>query len=232
MVGASVGAVILAFYAGVGMDVGTLKNFGLNLTSRHLLAWAWMRRAPEALRRRFLHRAGVIPESLDRLDRSSNGALHHGVERIGVVAYDLVAGEEVFFHNLLPGFSLGDSTRGSAAIPRVYPPRSCQFNGRQMRLIDGGVSNPLPIEYLFAPPFRPLQILAVDVSKRERGRRANLEKVATLRQQHPGVPIVVVQAETLGRGTLLYRQNELERLIECGKRAAAAALRISGRTLA
>ena len=79
MVGTSVGALILTFYTAVGMDVPTLRRFGASLTSRHLLAWAWLRRAPDFMRRRFLHRAGVIPESLDRLAAASGELLYHGV---------------------------------------------------------------------------------------------------------------------------------------------------------
>jgi NTE family protein len=222
MVGTSVGALILAFYAGVGMDIETLKRFGVSLTSRHMLAWAWLRRAPAWLRQRFLHRAGVIPESLDRLAAATGEPLHHGVERIGLVAYDLLAGEEVFLHNLQASFALDDAARGAVAIPRVYPPRDCEAGGRQMRLIDGGVTNLLPVDHLFAAPFCPRQVLAVDVSNRARQRRANLAKVQALRRAHPDTPIAVLQPETLGRGTLLYRRAELQWLIESGSRAAAA----------
>src|SRR5207237_3570103 len=136
----------------------------------HLLAWAWLRPAPVSVRKRFLHRAGIIPESLERLVGTSGDRLHHGVQRIGLVAYDLIAREEVFFHNLQAAFPLADATRGAVAIPRIYPPRDCQVNGRRMRLIDGGVTNRLPVDYLFTPPFRPQQILAVDVSNRARHR--------------------------------------------------------------
>jgi NTE family protein len=224
IVGASVGALILAFYAGVGMDVPTLRAFGVNLTSRHLLAWAWLRRAPEALRRRFQHRAGIIPESLERLAAVSGDGLHHGVERIGMVAYDLSAREEVFLHNLQVDFALDDATRGAVAIPRVYPPRDYAMSGRHMRLIDGGVTNLLPVDYLFAPPFRPQQVLAVDVSNRARQRQANLAKVAALSRAHPDVPIAVLQPDTLGRATLIYRRAELQSLIDSGRRAADLAL--------
>jgi NTE family protein len=224
MVGTSVGALILAFYTAVGMDVPTLRRFGASLTTRHLLAWAWLRRAPDFMRRRFLHRAGVIPESLDRLAAASGEPLYHGVERIGMVAYDLIAREEVFFHNLQSGFPLSDATRGAAAIPHVYPPRDCLMSGRRMRLIDGGVTNLLPVEYLFTAPFRPQQVLAIDVSNRERQRRANLAKIEALRHAHPDTPVRVVQPETLGRGTLLFRRAEVRTLIDSGHRAAAALL--------
>ncbi|HEY9230882.1 MAG TPA: patatin-like phospholipase family protein [Blastocatellia bacterium] len=222
IVGTSVGALILAFYAAVGMDVPTLKRFGASLTSRNLLAWAWLRRAPDSVRQRFLHRAGVIPESLDRLAAASGESLCHGVERIGVVAYDLIARQEVFLHNLQAGFPLSDATRGAAAIPRVYPPRDCLIGGRRMRLIDGGVTNLLPVEYLFAPPFDARQVLAVDVSNRARQRQANLMKVEALRRAHPDTPITVLQPATLGRGTLLFRRAEVQSLIDAGQRAAAA----------
>lgn len=227
MVGTSVGALILAFYAGVGMDVPTLKRFGVNLTSRHLLAWAWLRRAPTGLRQRFLHRAGIIPESLDRLAEAVGGPLHHGVERIGLVTYDLIARQEVFLHNLQSDFSLSDATRGAVAIPRVYPPRDCLVAGRRVRLIDGGVTNLLPVDYLLAPPFQPRQILAVDVSTHVRQREANLAKIQALRHRHPAIPIAVLQPDTLGRATLIYRRQELQSLIEAGYRAAEATFTVS-----
>ena len=117
---------------------------------------------------------------------------------------------------------MGDATRGAVAIPRVYPPRDCVVGGRPMRLIDGGVTNLLPVDYLFAPPFSPRQILAVDVSGGARQRRANLAKVQALRSAHPATPLVTLQPETLGRGTLLFRRAELQSLIDSGSRAAAA----------
>lgn len=224
MVGASVGALILAFYAGVGMDVPTLKRFGINLTSRHLLAWAWLRRAPATVRQRFLHRAGIIPESLERLDEASGEHLHHGVQRIGLVTYDLIARREVFFHNLQEPFPLADATRGAVAIPHVYPPRDCLIGERRMQLIDGGVTNLLPVDYLFAPPFRPQQILAVDVSKGARQRQLNLAKTQALARAHPGTPVAVLQPDTLGRATLIYRREALQSLIDSGSVAAAALL--------
>ena len=225
MVGASVGALILAFYAAVGLDVPTLKDFGINLTSRHLLAWAWLRRAPASVRQRFLHRAGIIPEALERLAEASSEPLHHGVQRIGLVAYDLIAREEVFFHNLQENFPLADATRGAVAIPRVYPPRDCIIGEQRMRLIDGGVTNLLPIDYLFTPPFRPQQILAVDVSNRAQQRQINLAKVQALSRAHPCTPVAVLQPDTLGHATLIYRREELQSLIDSGSRAAEISFR-------
>jgi NTE family protein len=224
MTGTSVGALIIAFYAAVGMDEAELRALGLGMTSRHLLAWAWLRRAPEAVRRRFRHRAGAIPESLDRLAASSWTPLHHGVERIGLVAYDRAAAEQVVGHNLQGELALEDAARGAAAMPGVFPPRDCSAGGRALRLVDGGVVNRLPADVLFDEPFRPEQVLVVDISNTARGRRAAYDRVARLRRAHPEVPIHLALPDTLGRGTILYRRGEVRDLIDAGRRAVEAAL--------
>lgn len=227
MVGTSVGALILAFYAAVGMELPELRRLGLSLTSQHLLAWAWLRRAPEFIRQRFAHRAGTIPESIRLLTKADGRELHHGVERIGVVCYDARRREEVFFHNLQADFPLADATRGAAAIPGFFPARPCEVAGRRMRLVDGGVVNRLPVEKLFAAPFGPAQILAVDISNSAQNRAANLAKVEALRRAHPDTPLAVITPDTLGRGTVLYRRRELQELIDAGRRSADESLTLA-----
>jgi NTE family protein len=220
MVGASVGALITAFYAAVGLDLPAMRVLGLNLTSRHLLIWAWLRRAPGFIGRRFASRAGVIPEYLERLAATPGDRLHHGVERIGLVAYDLNRREELLFHNLQPDFPLDAATRGAVAIPRFYPPKRCVVGGRELRLIDGGVTNRLPVDKLFAPPFRPAQVLVVDISNRVSRREENLAKVRALRRRHPAIPVAVIRPNTLGKGTVIYGRKEMQELIDSGRRVA------------
>lgn len=220
MTGTSVGAIIIAFYAAVGMELPELRTLGLNLTSQHLLAWACLRRLPVSVRRRFAHHAGIIPESLERLAQASGKQLHHEVERIGLVCYDVLRRREVMFHNLMPEFPLEDAARGSAAIPGFFPSRRCEVAGTTYRLVDGGVSNGLPADRLFAAPFSPVQILAVDVSSDERGRQKHLQKVRALRTLHPQIPIEFLAPETMGKGTILSRAGELQQLIDSGRRAA------------
>lgn len=220
MVGTSVGALITAFYAAVGLDLPTMRMLGLNLTSRHLFVWAWLRRAPGFIGQRFASRAGIIPEYLERLAATSGNKLHHGVERIGLVAYDLNRREELLFHNMQPDFPLDAATRGAVAIPGFYPPRHCVVGGRKLRLIDGGVTNRLPVDKLFAPPFQPAQVLVVDISNRISQREENLAKVRALRQRHPAIPIAVIRPDTLGKGTVIYGQKEMQGLIDSGRRVA------------
>ncbi|HSE36607.1 MAG TPA: patatin-like phospholipase family protein, partial [Blastocatellia bacterium] len=117
MVGTSVGALIISFYAAVGLSLAEMRELGLDLTSRHLLAWAWLRRAPKSIQLRFENRAGIIPTSLRRLAETSGRRLHHGVERIGLLCYDRNTRSEVLFTNLQEHFPLEDATRGAAAIP-------------------------------------------------------------------------------------------------------------------
>jgi NTE family protein len=224
MAGTSVGALIIAFHAAVGADIAELRELGLGMTTRHLMAWSWLRRAPEALRSRFLHRAGAIPASLDRLAAASWSPLHHGVERIGLVAYDALRREQVVGHSEQREIRLVDAARGAAALPAVFPPLVCEAGGRQLRLVDGGVVNRLPVDVLFADPFAPRQVLAVDISNTAAARRAGYERVMRLRRAHPDVPIEFVTPDTIGRATIFYRGESVADLIDAGRYATEAAL--------
>ncbi len=222
IVGSSAGAIIGAFYAAVGLSLPELRAFGLNLTSRHLLRWALLRRLPTRARERYAHLAGIIPGHLERLANTSGRELQHGVERLGIVCYDVKQREEVFFHNRQRGFPLEDAARGSAAIPGFFPSRRCVVAGREYRLVDGGVINKLPADKLFTPPFQPAQVLAVDVSNVQPIRDANRAKVTALQQQHPNVPIEILTPDLLGKGTILYRPQELLEIVEAGHRSVRA----------
>lgn len=219
IVGSSAGAIIGAFYAAVGLSLPELRAFGLNLTSRHLLRWALLRRLPANIRQRYAHLAGIIPGHLERLANTPGRNLQHGVERLGIVCYDVKQHKEVFFHNLQEGFPLEEAARGSAAIPGFFPSRRCVVAGREYRLVDGGVINKLPVDKLFTAPFQPAQILAVDVSNVQPIRDANRAKIEALRQQHPDVPIAILTPDLLGKGTILYRSQELLEIVEAGYRS-------------
>lgn len=219
IVGSSAGAIIAAFYAAVGLSLPELRAFGLNLSSRHLLRWALLRRMPTRLRQRYAHLAGIIPGHLERLGATSGRVLHHGIERLGIVCYDVKRREEVFFHNLQAGFPLEEAARGSASIPGFFPSRRCVVAGREYRLVDGGVINKLPVDRLFSPPFQPAQVLAVDVSNVQSIRDANYAKIEALRQQHPDIPIEVLTPDLLGKGTVLYRKEELAVIVDAGRKS-------------
>lgn len=224
VVGTSVGAVVLAFHASVGMEIEELRRIGLGISSRHLLAWAGLRRFREPIPTRMRWLAGEIPECMDRLAEASWDRLHHGVDRIGVVAYDLLGKRQIVGHSAQNAISVSDVVRGAAALPHVFPPRACEIDGRPVRLTDGGVVNFLPVDVLFSPPFAPEQILAVDIAKTPRCREVSLRRIEKLRRAHPGIPIVVVSPDTYGIGTILFRSRVLDHLIDSGRRAAETVL--------
>ncbi len=220
MIGTSIGALVVAFYAAVGMDVQSLIAAGLALKSRHLLCWALLRHAPTSLLRRWARFAGVIPELISDLAQSSYAPLHHGVEKIGIVAYDALRREEIVCHSEAPQLRLEDAVRGSAALPGVFPAWRCNVAGHEYRLQDGGVVNCLPAEVAFSPPFCAEQVLAVDVSSRAADRERNVRKIEALRRKYEGVPIDLLCADTLGGSSVVYASGYLPRLLEAGRRSA------------
>jgi NTE family protein len=224
IVGTSVGALIAAFYASVGMEIEELRSIGLGMTTRHLLAWAWLRRAPTSVLRRFRHRAGEIPDSLDRLAAASWENLYHGVERLGLVAYDRERNEVVVGHTAQSLLSVEDAARGAAALPFLFPARVCRAGDRVLRLCDGGVANRLPVNVLFELPFEPEQVLVVDVANTRATRERHIGLIYAARTAHPNVPIAVATPDTIGKPTILYRSTNAAALVADGYRTAMSAL--------
>jgi hypothetical protein len=76
------------------------------------------------------------------------------------------------------------------------------------------------VDVVVRPPFRPAQVLAVDISTNRSDREKNLAKIVELRRQHQDLPIDVICADTLGGATVLYASGYLPRLLETGRRSA------------
>jgi predicted acylesterase/phospholipase RssA len=196
----------------------------LGLTTRHLLAWSWLRRAPAPVFHRFRHRAGPIADAIEKLADATWTRTHHGVERLGLVTYDRIRSEVLVGHPGQTLLSVEDATRGAAALPGLFPARRVLAGSRELRLCDGGVANLLPVDVLLEPPFRPEQVLVVDISNTPRTRERHIEKVFAARRERPDLPIVLAAPETIGRPTVVYRSSRLASLVEEGRRAVATAL--------
>src|SRR5262249_3479123 len=186
----------------------------------HVLAWALMRRLPPRARRRFDRLAGIFPSYIDRLAHNSFKRMHHGLSRIGIVSYDMLSGTQVVCHSERPVLSLEDSMRGPAPVPGLFGTWRCRTGGRKYRLVDGGTRNLLPVEVLLDPPFRPVQILAIDVSRKPFQRREHLARVEALRQKHPRIPIDIVCVDTLDGPSVVYSTSYQKHLLDLGHRAA------------
>jgi NTE family protein len=225
LVGTSVGAIVTAFYGAVGLDLDSLEAAGLALRSQHLLSWAILHRIPPRVRDRYIHLAGDIPAHLGRLRRTSSSAsLHHGLSRIGIVSYDLLSKAQVVWHNERPIMPLDDAVLGAAAMPGLFRPLRCSGEGGEYLLIDAGARDRLPAHLLFTPPFQPVQVLAVDVSKSLKDRTENLAALRLLRRRFPDVPIDSVCVDTLNGPSVVYRSSYAAGLLDLGHRAGEAYL--------
>src|SRR5581483_2804876 len=91
---------------------------------------------------------GVIPRRLEQLEAGDFAVLHHGVRGLGVVCHDLVTGSPCYFSTAdSQGARLADVVKASAAMPGVLPSRTLMLGGRTVELVDGGVSDSLPMDF-------------------------------------------------------------------------------------
>lgn len=225
VLGCSVGAIVGAMYAAVGLDPEDLLVGARQLDAAGLISYAVSRWRIPGLSGLALRRSGAIPEYLDRLDGASFERLHHGVRRLGILAFDLGAREEHFIlggPGERPSLGLGQAVRASAAIPGLFPPLVARVGSRRLFLADPGWSTAVPIERAFAPPVRARRVLAVDLSIRiclRQGRRSYWNQL----QELCGDRLVVLRPDVRGCGTILSRRGDVDRLIAAGEAAVEAA---------
>ncbi len=224
IVGTSVGAVVLTFYAVVGLSLDELRSAGLSIRSTHLLWWAILRRASQTTRARYSRFAGVFPEYIGRLAHADFDHLHHGIERVGIVVYDKCHQQQIVCDSQNPCLGVEDAVRGSAALPGFFPAWKCKSQGRVRHLVDGGVQNRLPLDVLYVAPFQPQQILVVDISSKVEHRAENAQKIDCLRRRYPSIPVQVINANTLGGATVIYRSGYLRQLVDSVRRETLAAV--------
>jgi len=148
IVGVSAGAVVAAYYAAVGLDVEDLVRDATAFRGRHLLAHSLNVRLAYRFERRLAARCGVIPERLRQLDDACFDRLHHGVQRLGIVCHDARTRTPRYFATGTDhGVPLSAAVRASASIPHLFPPIAVQGDGGPLELVDGGVSDALPLAF-------------------------------------------------------------------------------------
>lgn len=148
IVGSSVGAIIGAYYAAVGLTIDEIIEDAPRMRAKHLL-WHSMRyRTPAWAHGWVSAHSGIVPARLEALDRSSFDRLHHGVSALGVVCHDLQTRQPLYVStNDTHGLPLAGVVRASAAIVPLYPPWAGEADGKHVRLVDGGYSDTLPVEF-------------------------------------------------------------------------------------
>lgn len=148
MVGVSAGAIIAGYYAGAGLTVQDMLGDAPAFKGGHLMAHALAMRAPAPFKPLFARFSGVIPRRLAQLEAARFHPLHHGVARLGIVCHDQVSNAPIYYSSLDDhGAQLSDVVRASAAVPGLFPPRIVEQQGRLVHLVDGGVSDSLPIGF-------------------------------------------------------------------------------------
>lgn len=225
LVGCSVGGIVAAMHAAVGLEPDELLEGARPLDAAGLLSYALSRWRVPGLSRWALRRAGTIPAHLERLDAGSFDRLHHGVRRLGILTFDLGAREEYLVlggPGMTPALTVGQAVRASAAIPGLFPPLVARMNGRRRFLVDPGWSTAVPIERAFAPPLRARRVIAVDLSLRVCLRQGRASYWRHL-EETCGGRLVVLRPEVRGCGTIVSRRGDVDRLIAAGEAAVQTA---------
>lgn len=148
IVGSSAGAIIGAYYAVVGMSIDEIIADAPRMRLRHLLMHGLSLRVPQRMTPWVRSRSGIVPVRLAALERAGFDTLHHGVTGFGVVCHDLRTRTPWYFSTAEShGVTVAAAVKASAAVPVVFPPRSEWVNGRELRLVDGGFTDGIPIEF-------------------------------------------------------------------------------------
>ena len=148
MVGVSAGAIIAGFYAGAGLTVEEMIADAPTFLGRHILMFGLSLRVPRPVRPLCERFAGVIPGRLRQLEGGRFDRLHHGVSSLAVVCHDQDANRPYYFSSCRPqGMRLPDVARASACVPGIFQPRSFTLDGSEVRLVDGGLSDALPVDF-------------------------------------------------------------------------------------
>jgi len=176
MVGCSVGSLIAAYYAAVGLTVDDLLGHALGTNALGILSHSlslWL--GPE--RTRLLRRwAGPVRARLELLDRRDFRRLHHGVQMVGFLMHDLRRGERIFaVTGRERGFNLSEAVRASSRLPVLFPALRKEVEGLERRLVDGAFSAPSPVIHAVAAPVSATHVIAVDLTgSRRRAQRSEL----------------------------------------------------------
>jgi NTE family protein len=188
IVGVSAGAIIGAYYAGVGLSVNELVDDAPTFRGRHLVMHGITLRTHESLRP-FLRRfCGIIPQRLAQLEQARFDVLHHGVERLGIVCHDLVSNRPQYFSTVNHmGMKLADVARASAAVPGVFPAKQVTIGSETLRLVDGGLGDGLPIEFARSPELDATHLIVSDCRLTPTGGIRDDDRLIYVRPQLDGL---------------------------------------------
>jgi predicted acylesterase/phospholipase RssA len=188
MVGVSAGAIIAAYYAAVGLSVHEMIDQAPEFRGRHLVMHGLTLRAHSAFKPYLRRFCGIIPERLAQLERANFETLHHGVERLGIVCHDLASNQPRYFSTADHlGLRLADIARASAAVPGVFPPKTLTVGRETVRLVDGGISDSLPIDFACSPAMGATHLIVSDCRLTASTSPSNSESLVYVRPDLDGI---------------------------------------------
>ena len=163
LVGVSAGAIIAAYYAGVGLSIQDMIDDAPQFRGRHIVMHGLALRAHASLKPHLRRFCGIIPRRLEQLEAASFTDLHHGVKRLGIVCHDVDRERPRYFSTPEScGVRLADVARASAAVPGVLPVKTMLIGSDVVRLADGGLSDSLPVDFARSPRMGASHIIASD----------------------------------------------------------------------
>jgi NTE family protein len=163
IVGVSAGAIVGAYYAAVGLDLDELANDAETFRGRHLLMYSLNVHLDYRFEPKLRRWCGVIPDRLRQLETASFDRLHHGVRCLGITCHDVRAGRpRYFWSGLDQGPTLCDVVRASASIPRLFPSIRVVCDEQECHLIDGGLSDPVPLAFARGPAIGATHVIVSD----------------------------------------------------------------------
>jgi NTE family protein len=210
IVGVSAGAVVGAYYAAVGLGFDDLMSDATRFRGRHLLTYSMNVQLGRRLERRIVRWCGVIPQRLRELESASFDRLHHGIRQLAIVCHDVLAGRPRYFATgLTRDVLLHEAVRASASIPKLFPPVPVREGAEELRLTDGGVSDPVPIAFARSPLLGATHVVVSDCR--------------WIGTAQPGDATTVwIQPRMPGTGTLWSPRHGLLSSIGCGEKAVTA----------
>ena len=217
IIGSSIGGLVGAFYAALGDSPERIFERLAGLTTPRLFAIGAALRRWGPISRRATPAARPFLEDFERLRNASLERLHHGVERLGILALNLPSLQEVFGATGLRGpLSLHDLTLGGASIPGVFPAVKVRRAERTYRLVDGGFSHSVPVERAFEPPFSAHRVLAVDLQVIQGLRERGVDRWDRVRREH-GDALIRLRPVVETAGTVFFSADQAGDLLRAGE---------------
>jgi NTE family protein len=228
MVGVSAGAIVAAYYAAVGLSVHEMIEEAPQFRGRHLVMHGLTLRAHSAFKPYLCRFCGIIPGRLAQLELATFETLHHGVERLGIVCHDLCSRQPRYFSTTdHQGLRLADIARASAAVPGMFPPKTLTIGRDAARLIDGGVSDSLPIGFARSPAMGATHLIVSDCRFRATAAPCDSDSVIYIRPDLDGIHPFRAPRTALMKAVRCGEAAVTSAMIDRLQRWCAAPIRVS-----